>query len=167
MAREVTILAILRSLIEKMTTEMNGEEQENPIPSDKITEHPGLLPYAHTVGGVVIRPDDRGKIKGRAMTAMQQQTDRQMKQLYEQMQVLAEQAKGLQERKSISEEIYNAQYGFEPLIGHTYYLYEKTDQSRVLSLVAPEEWGKKLPYNKFIAEVYLLADHTWEIIRST
>ena len=32
----------------------------NPIDKDKITETPSLLPYAHTIGGVVIRPEDVG-----------------------------------------------------------------------------------------------------------
>ena len=61
----------------------------NPINKDKVAENPGLLPYAHTAGGAVIRPEDMGKSKGRSITAMRQQTDRQMNQLYEQMEVLA------------------------------------------------------------------------------
>jgi hypothetical protein len=64
----------------------------NPINPDKVAENPGLLPYAHTAGGAVIKPDDMGKVKGRSVLAMRQQTDRQMNQLYEQMEVLARQA---------------------------------------------------------------------------
>ena len=32
----------------------------NPINPDKVAENPGLLPYAHTAGGAVIKPDDMG-----------------------------------------------------------------------------------------------------------
>jgi hypothetical protein len=135
----------------------------NPINPDKVAENPGLLPYAHTAGGAVIKPDDMGKIKGRSVLAMRQQTDRQMNQLYEQMEVLARQAKLIADRKEISERIYEAAMGFEPIISETYYLYEKEDGSDLMSLVAPEEWGRSFKYSRYLAKVKLLADHTWEV----
>jgi len=135
----------------------------NPINPDKVAENPGLLPYAHTAGGAVIKPDDMGKVKGRSVLAMRQQTDRQMNQLYEQMEVLARQAKLIAERKEISERIYEAAMGFEPIISETYYLYEKEDGSDLMSLVAPEEWGRSFKYSRYLAKVKLLADHTWEV----
>ena len=135
----------------------------NPINPDKVAENPGLLPYAHTAGGAVIKPDDMGKIKGRSVLAMRQQTDRQMNQLYEQMEVLARQAKLIAERKEISERIYEAAMGFEPIISETYYLYEKESGQDLLSLVAPEEWGRSFKNSRFLAKVTLLADHTWDV----
>jgi len=135
----------------------------NPINPDKVAENPGLLPYAHTAGGAVIKPDDMGKVKGRSVLAMRQQTDRQMNQLYEQMEVLARQAKLLADRKEISERIYDAAMGFEPIISETYYLYEREDGSDLMSLVAPEEWGRSFKYSRYLAKVKLLADHTWEV----
>lgn len=135
----------------------------NPIDSDKVAENPGLLPYAHTAGGAVIRPEDQGRIRGNAMTAMYDQTDRQMLQLKKQMETLVEQAKDLQNRMEVSELIYDAEVPFQPVIHKVYYLYErKKDAKHILSLVAPEEWGRKNPYN-FIAAVRLLGDHTWEV----
>jgi hypothetical protein len=142
---------------------MSEEAFFNPINPDKVAENPGLLPYAHTAGGAVIKPDDMGKVKGRSMLAMRQQTDRQMNQLYEQMEVLARQAKLLANRKEISERIYDAAMGFEPIISETYYLYEKENGADLLSLVAPEEWGRSFKYSRFLAKVTLLADHTWEV----
>jgi len=88
----------------------------NPINPDKVAQNPGLLPYAHTAGGAVIKPEDTAKTKGRSILAMRQQTDRQMNQLYEQMEVLAKQAKLIADRKEISERIYDAAMGFEPII---------------------------------------------------
>jgi hypothetical protein len=132
---------------------------------EKTTEVPGLLPYAHQSGSAVIKPEDKGKITGRAVAAMHSQTDIQMSQIYQQMQLLAEQAKSLQHRVEISERIYKTSMGFEPLINHHYFLYEKEEGNDFLSMVAPEEWGKKQRFSRFIAEVKLLADHTWEIIR--
>lgn len=135
----------------------------NPINKDKVAENPGLLPYAHTAGGAVIRPEDMGKTKGRSITAMRQQTDRQMNQLYEQMEVLARQAKLLAQRKEISERIYDAAMGFEPIINETYYMYERDTGEDLLSLVAPNEWGRSFKYSRFLAKCLLLADHTWDV----
>ena len=136
----------------------------NPINPEKVAQNPGLLPYAHTAGGAIIRPEDMGKTKGRSVKAMRQQTDRQMNQLYEQMEVLAKQAKLLSERKEISERIYDAAMGFEPIISETYYLYEKESGLDLLSLIAPEEWGRSFKYSRFLAKVTLLADHTWDVM---
>jgi hypothetical protein len=146
---------------------MNEEEPIpfiNPIDKDKVAENPGFLPYAHSIGGPAIRPDDKGKVKGLAVSAMRQQTDMQMAQIYKQMELLAEQAKSLQDRKLISEKIYEANIGFQPIINKVYHVYEKKDGGTTLSLVSPKEWGKSLPYNRFIATVRLLADHTWDIL---
>ena len=135
----------------------------NPIDKDKTAENPGLLPYAHTAGGAVIRPEDKGRIKGNAMMAMYEQTDRQMHQLKEQMETLVAQARSLQRRKEISEIIYQAALGFRPVMGHIYHLYEKKDGTHTISLIAPDEWGSKIPYI-FMATCQLLYDHTWEVL---
>jgi len=131
---------------------------------EMTTDSPGLLPYANNSGSALIKPEDKGKITGRALAAMESQTDMQMAQIYQQMQLLADQAKLIQNRVEISQRIYEATISFEPLINHTYYLYQKDEVGDVLSLIAPEEWGRK---NKptFVAEIKLLADHTWEILR--
>ena len=78
----------------------------NPIDPEKITENPHSLEYAHHAGSALIKPEDQGKIKGRALSAMEHQTDIQLDQIYEQMQLLAAQAKKLHDRKLISEFIY-------------------------------------------------------------
>ncbi len=150
-------------MLDKISLLMKEEAFLNPINKDKVAENPGLLPYAHTAGGAVIRPEDMGKTKGRSVTAMRQQTDRQMNQLYEQMEVLARQAKLLAQRKEISERIYDAAMGFEPIINNTYYMYERDTGEDLLSLVAPDEWGRSFKYSRFLAKCLLLADHTWDV----
>lgn len=147
---------------------MSKEEFINPIDSDKITENPHSLPYAHHSGSALIKPEDQGKLKGRALSAMEHQTDMQLGQIYEQMQLLAEQAKRLQDRKTISEFIYTAEIRFEPLINHTYYLYKKEiEESYLLSLVGPEQWGRSGKKLLYTATVKLLADHTWDILEKS
>lgn len=141
-----------------------NEEFINPIDPDKITENPHSLEYAHHAGSALIKPEDQGKIKGRALSAMEYQTDMQLNQIYEQMHLLAEQAKKLSDRKKISELIYTAEMRFEPLINHTYYLYKKENGIHLLSLVAPSQWGKSGSVLSYLATIKLLADHTWEVL---
>lgn len=136
----------------------------NPIDKDKVAETPGLLPYAHTTGSAVIRPEDKGRIRGNAMTAMYDQTERQMEQLRQQMETLVRQARSLDQRMQISEVIYRADIPFQPVIHHVYHLYRrKTDGTHVISMIAPAEWGRKAPY-EYLATVRLLGDHTWEVL---
>lgn len=143
---------------------MSEEEFINPIDPDKITETPGTLPYAHHTGSALVKPEDKGKLKGQALSAMEHQTDMQMDQIYEQMKLLSDQANRLQDRKRVSEYIYQAEMRFQPLINHTYYLYEKDDGFYFLSLIGPKDWGRSGDKFNYIATTKLLADHTWDVL---
>jgi hypothetical protein len=121
-----------------------------------------VLPYAASVSGAIIRPTEEGVIKHKALTAMEEQTNMQLDQIRKQIELLALQAQEIQKRKELSFMIYNAKLSFKPNIGQTYYLYEKHDDSYTLSLVSPKEWGGAGPFNRFVAKVQLLADHTWK-----
>ncbi len=130
---------------------------------DLSVENPGLISFPHTVGSAVVKPEDKGRIKGLAMAAMEEQTTTQLRQLYDQMKVLAKQAHAIKSRVRVSERVYQAQINFDPVIGKEYFLYKKSSGQDVLSMIAPEEWGKTIPYEKFVARIKLLSDHTWEV----
>jgi hypothetical protein len=121
-----------------------------------------VLPYSASVAGAVIKPNEEGVIKHKALTAMEEQTNMQLDQIRKQIELLALQAHEIQKRKELSLMIYNARLSFKPNIGQVYYLYEKQDDSFMLSLVSPKEWGPHGPFKKFVAAVQLLADHTWK-----
>ena len=137
----------------------------NPIDADKVAQNPGLLPYAHTLSSGVIKPDDLGKIKSNALLAMEQQTDMQLNQLQQQIQLLYNQAQEIKSRTDISIWIYQSDMGFDPIVGHTYHLYEKEDSRHFLSMVSPEQWGRSKKFKRFVATVKLLADHTWDVLK--
>lgn len=120
-----------------------------------------VLPYSASVAGALIKPNEEGIIKHKALTAMEEQTNMQLDQIRKQIELLALQAHEIQKRKELSMMIYNAKLSFKPNIGQTYYLYERNDGSALLSLVSPKEWGPSGPFKKFVAAVKLLADHTW------
>jgi len=152
----------------KSKDNLENKEFVNPIDPDKVAENPHSLEYGHHVGSAVIKTEDIGKQKGRALSAMEYQTEQQLEQIYEQMKLLADQAKKINLRKDISETIYQAQFRFEPIINHTYHLYEDEDTTNILSIIGPNEWGRSRK-NKYtwIASIKLLADHTWEILDSS
>ena len=136
----------------------------NPIDKDKVAENPGLLAYPHTIGSIVIKPEDGGKLKTRALSAMHEQTNKQLQQIQKQAELLAAQAQELRKRVEVSEKIYQAELSFEPFVGNIYFLY-KIRESFKLLLIGPNEWGRsKRSYMEYISTVKLLSDHTWEIV---
>ena len=137
---------------------------KNPIDKDKVAENPGLLPYPHNIGSISVKPEDEGKLKSRALSAMREQTTRQLNQIQKQAELLAMQANEIKQRMLISEKIYQAKISFEPFIGHNYHLYKKEGEY-VVMLIGPMEWGLKYPAKlEFICSMRLLSDHTWDLI---
>jgi hypothetical protein len=136
----------------------------NPIDKDKVAENPGLLAYPHNIGSIAIKPEDEGKLKTRALSAMREQTNKQLQQIQKQAELLAAQANELRKRVEVSEKIYLAELSFEPFVGNIYHLYKIRDVYKLL-LIAPNEWGRSnRTYMEYISTVKLLSDHTWEII---
>ena len=144
---------------------MEDKEIINPIDPDKISDAPGLIDYAHHVGSALIKPEDTGRIKGRALAAMYEQTDRHLAQIKQQITLLADQVQEIQRRKEVSEKIYRANIGFEPVIGHTYHLYQKADGSHQVSMLGKNDWGRSKPNWEYISAVKLLGDHTWQLMQ--
>jgi hypothetical protein len=98
---------------------------------------------------------------------MIEQTEEQLNLIYEQMKTLAKQVQDIKKRVHISDLIYHAEIAFTPVVGKNYFLYQKENQERFLSLLSPEDWKDKMNDKSFIAEVRLNADHTWKVVRST
>ena len=137
---------------------------ENPIDRDKVTDRPGLLPYPHHIGSPAFAPNKSGAIKHRGYRAMQEQSERELQRLREQMEVIARQANQLKDRLEVSKVVYEAEMNFEPIAGSIYYLYARREGHFVLSMIAPDEWRRNPGFKHYVASVRLLADHTWEII---
>lgn len=144
-----------------------GFELGQPVFSNTEVYHKQLsvLPYSASVSGAVIKPTEEGMIRHKALTAMEEQTNMQLMQIRQQIELLALQAKEIHKRKELSMLVYGAKLNFSPVIGQTYYLFEAKDGSYLLSMVSPKEWGSATgPYKAFVGAVQLLADHTWKEI---
>jgi len=153
---------ILANGFMKVTHSGNKENGEPFINTEVYHKQLSVLPYASSAGSVAIRPTKEGVIKHKALSAMEDQTNMQLNQIKEQIELLARQAQEIRKRKELSLMIYEAKITFKPQIGQVYHVYEKIDGSHVLSLVSPTEWGGGSgPFAQFVATVKLLADHTW------
>ncbi len=118
-------------------------------------------PYPLRVNSPKIAPIDKRLTKANALEVMQQHAQQQINILRKQAELLIIQAKEIEERVKISEEIYQADLNFEPVIGTIYHVYQKNEKT-ILSLVSPQEWGK-IPFDSYRCSVKLLADKSWEI----
>ncbi len=167
---EKTILEVTNEILPngymKVTQKGTTKEGEPFVNTEIYHKQMNILPYASSVGSVVIRPTKEGVIKHKALSAMEEQTNMQLDQIRQQIELLAKQAQEIRKRKELSMMIYEARLSFKPQIGHTYHLYEKKNGTHMLSLVAPHEWGGAGPFKQFISSARLLADHTWVEINS-
>ncbi len=136
--------------------EENKEEYYTGLPS--------FAPIPLNISSPSIRPEDRRLIKAQAVEAMHLKAQQQINLLKRQAALIMEQAKELEDRVLISQQIYEATMRFAPTMGMTYHLYKRMDGEVLLSLVSPAEWGQRFPFKYFVATVKLLADHTWDIL---
>lgn len=79
--------------------------------------------------------------------------NQQLKTRYEE---LVEEAKKLADEYNWNEIVYTASYSFQPVIGQTYHLYMKNDETLFLSLIMPHEWNQK-----FISSFKLDSTEKW------
>ncbi len=70
---------------------------------------------------------------------------------------LVRQYETLVKKYNINKMIYESHVGFEPVIGHIYYLYQKTNGQRFLSLVPPET-----TFWNYVGSYRLTAQYAWE-----
>jgi hypothetical protein len=146
----------------KITLQGNRDDGTTYTNQEIFHKQMSVLPYSASVSGALVKPNEEGVIRHKALTAMEEQTNMQLDQIRRQIELLALQAQEIHKRKELSFLIYNAKLNFKPEIGQIYYLYEKQDESNIISLISPKEWGEAMPYKRFVAACQLLADHTWK-----
>ncbi len=146
-------------------TEQKEQEDNRPVfLKDALYQgEPYAAPYPITVASPKIDPMDKSLMKANAHESMQNQAEQQISMLQKQAALLMNQAKEIQDRLKVSHTIYKADMNFEPVVGTMYHLYQREDESWLLSMIAPYEWGKKTPFT-FLNTVRLLADKTWDVL---
>jgi hypothetical protein len=140
---------------------------DNIDPAKKNALYQGLdkfSPIPLSVSSPQISPIDKRLLKATAFETMQLQAHQQMGMLKKQAELIMQQVSELEERLQISKQIYEADLNFEPVIGTIYHVYLKGKKT-ILSLLSPNEWGKKMPFEKHICSATLLADKSWQLVK--
>jgi hypothetical protein len=153
-------LILLKTLINDFTT-----DEIDPLKKDALYQGPDKFsPIPLSVSSPKIQPVDKRLVKATAFETMQYQANQQIMMLKKQADLLIDQARLIEERLIISQRIYEADLNFEPVIGTVYHVYEK-DEKTVLSLVSPDEWGRKMPFTRHVCSAKLLGDKSWELLK--
>jgi len=113
------------------TKKEETSSSENPM----VAYNPGLLPYGSNVGAPAIVPDDIETWK----TDQAIKTNQYFNTRYEE---IKQEYRNLIEQYEWNKLVYRSKYSFVPIKGHTYYLYQRKDNSLFLSLIAPHEWNQ-------------------------
>ena len=75
---------------------------------------------------------------------------------------LKEEYKKLVEEYNWTKLVYEAEYSFQPIVGHIYHLYEKKDKNLWLSLISPQEWGSVQQEKAYVASFKLDNIGKWQ-----
>lgn len=124
-----------------------------------------LSPIPLSIGSPVIRPEDKNAIRANAVEAMHYYANQEIGMLKKQADLIMQQVREIESRLQISEQIYQSDMRFTPVVNQVYHLYEKDDHF-VLSLIGPTEWGRSANSRKYVASVKLLGDHSWDVLSS-
>ena len=100
---EKTILTITHEILQNgylRITHEGFDTSNQPFVNIEIYhKQMSVLPYASSVGSVAIRPTKEGVIKHKALSAMEEQTNMQLDQIKQQIELLARQAQEIKKRK--------------------------------------------------------------------
>jgi hypothetical protein len=140
-------------------------EEKNPTQFESYEGAASLSPIPLSISSPVIKPEDRNKIRANAVEAMHHYANQEISILKKQADLIMQQVREIEGRLRISEQIYESDMRFQPIVNQVYHLYEKDDHY-TLSLVGPEEWGRSKTTRKYVASVKLLGDHSWDVLRT-
>ena len=111
---------------------MSDDEKTYEKDEPMVALNPHKLPYASNVGAPVIRPGDNSW-KFPRITKANHYFDKKYDELKKEFEELIN-------SYEVNVMIYNAEIHFEPVLGYTYHLYERKDETIFLSLISPDEW---------------------------
>ncbi len=94
------------------------------------------LTYGSNHGAPAIKMDDVGGWKNIQIET----ANKQFKSRYEE---LKEEFQKLVDDVNDNELVYSSKYSFIPVVGESYYLYDKGDGTTFMSLISPNQWKQK------------------------
>jgi Protein of unknown function (DUF2452) len=111
------------------------------------------LPYPVSRLAAKIIPQDLTNFKSRGVSRVERELQQEMLEIQERyMEVI--------DAFNWNKLIYESHFGFEPVCGEVYHLYE-VEGKRQLSMISPDQW-----YQRWIGSFRLNADGRWQIEKS-
>ena len=108
-----------------------------------------LLPYASSFSGPIIEVPNVDAFKKKGV-------DKVSKQFQAELTDLQEKIKSFVSLAADTQQVYNAHFKFEPIVGETYYLYQGLNNT-FLSLIEPSQWKQE-----HLGTFRLNSDYKWE-----
>jgi hypothetical protein len=131
---------------------MSEGSTHSPIMSEPETKPSrAFLPYPVSTLSPPIVPNDLTSFKSRGISEVE-------RDLQQKLQEIRETYLRTIDHFNWNKLIYEADIQFEPIVGGTYHVYEMRGR-RMLSMIAPDEWG-----HKHLATVRLNVDRQWKIV---
>lgn len=130
--------------------------EPDPIETDLAQETPrgNFLPYPSSRLGAKIVPQDLTSFKSRGISKVERSLQQELVELREKyLQVI--------DAFNWNKIIYEAHFGFEPVIGEIYHLYE-VEGKHHLSMIEPESW-----HQKWVGSFRLNADGRWQLEKAS
>ena len=124
------------------------------IKKDMVVENKSLKEYGVSTLDPVIKPTDITEFKNKSARSFE-------KTLTSKMEELKSEYDKLVETYDVNKTVLDSEIRIEPKQGHVYYLYQRYDNKRFLSLLSPEEWGKMKPHQTLM-KVRLNSENHWE-----
>lgn len=121
---------------------------------DKIIPNKNSLTYPVQVGDQKITLFDNAPFRKRGVIDLEHYYTTKIFEIQKEYERLVEDF-------NINKRIYASKFGFEPVVGYAYYLYENSFGEEFLSLVAPNQWQMK-----YIGSFKLTSDKRWEKVDS-
>ena len=68
-------------------------------------------------------------------------------------------------KKKLADIVAETKHQFEALVGNTYYLYRRADETHFISMIEPEYWSHVQPLH--ITDVTFTKNGSWKIVKKT
>lgn len=125
--------------------------------NDMVVADKALKEYGVSTLDPVIKPTDTTEFKNKSARSFE-------KTLTSKMEELKREYDKLVDDYNINKMVLDSEIRFEPNQGTLYYLYEREDSKKFLSIISPEEWnlGKTNRGFLLVTSVRLNSENQWE-----
>lgn len=135
---------------------MSNKEKNNKLPDSFVVDRYSKT-YPTEIGSQPFRPDE--------IELFKLDKTNNLKHYYvSKFDELKKEYEKLMEDIHINEMIYQAKYTFQPIVGQNYYLYLNDDNDKFLSIISPNEWGRRK--FEYLGTFQLQTDGRWFEIKN-